>query len=390
MIYLDHNATTSISPEVEKAMASCRDHYGNSASSHQFGYQAHQALEKARASLIKNLGGRGKESLVFTSGTTEANNLVIKGLFFSHQRLQKPFHMITQVTEHECVLQSCAFIESLGARVTYLPVDGEGRVCAKDLQNALEPETVLVSLMHANNEIGTLQNIKELAKVTHKQSGVWFHTDAAQTVGQIDVNVTDLDVDFLSFSSHKMYGPKGVGGLYLSPAIPRGTLTPLLHGGGHEFGLRSGTVAVSLAVGLAKALESALFDLETQSHRLQKMRDQVIERFSQIKESKLNGSRTQRLPGNINFTFAHASSAAVLKKLPELALSSGSACAAGGTEPSYVIQALGRSPEEAACSLRLGLGRSNTEKEVKQAIQAIEKAVAQVREQSLAWEMSQA
>lgn len=388
-IYLDNNSTTALDPRLVPVMQPyfC-DLFGNSASiSHVYGWKSAEVVERARAFIARGLGATDPKEIIFTSGTTESNNLVIKGLFFA-RKSRKKFHVVTQKTEHACVLESLKFIESLGAEVTCLDVDSSGFVNPENLKSALKKPTALVSIMYANNEIGTIQNIRELARITHENSEALFHTDAAQAVGKIPVDVKQDDVDLLSFSAHKIYGPKGIGAVYVRERLPKINLTPLLHGGGHELGLRSGTLNVPGIAGFAEALKLCEQELSGEMMRLTGLRDDFSrEILSKLDYVDINGSVTNRLPGNLNLSFRFVDAGELMLAMPRLAVSSGSACADGSTEPSPVILALGKDKRAAKSSLRFGLGRFTTKDDMKQAAETVIKAVKNLREKSLEYEM---
>lgn len=388
-IYLDNNATTALDPRIAPVMQPffC-EFFGNSASiSHSYGWKAAEIVEQARVAIAQGIGAKDPKEIIFTSGTTESNNLVIKGLFFARQS-KKKFHVITQKTEHACVLESLKFIESLGAEVTYLDVDASGFVNPDDLKSVLKKHTALVSIMYANNEIGTIQNIRELARITHENSAALFHTDAAQAVGKIPVDVMQDGVDLLSFSAHKIYGPKGIGALYVRARVPKINLVPLLHGGGHEFGLRSGTLNVPGIVGFAEGLRLCEQELSEEMVRLTRLRDDFTrEILAKLDYVEINGSVTNRLPGNMNLSFRFVDAGELMLAMPGLAVSSGSACATGSTEPSPVILAIGKDKQVAKSSLRFGLGRFTTEDDMKHAAEIVVKAVKKLREKSLEYEM---
>lgn len=386
-IYLDHNSTTPLDPKVLEAMQPyLTTEFGNPASPHAYGWAAEDAIKKAREQIAKLIGAKDEKSIIFTSGTTEANNWVLKGVVDASGL--KCAHVITQATEHASILAPCEWLKSKGHEITILPVDSTGMMNPEALVKAFKKNTVLVSLMHANNEVGTIQNIHDLCALTHERKGILFHTDAAQSVGKIPVKVTDLDVDFLSFSAHKIYGPKGMGALYVRP-MARGHLKPMLQGGGHEDGLRSGTLNVPGIVGFAKALEICLQDLDKEMKRQIKLRDYMIKRLKLlIDRVTLNGHPTERLPGNINLCFHHLEAGQLMLALPRLAVSSGSACASGSTEPSSVLLALGQSVEDAKSSLRIGLGRGTRDLDVEEAIEAIVLAVQKLRKNSLSYQMA--
>lgn len=386
-LYLDHHSTTPLDPQVLTAMQPyLTTNFGNPASPHVYGWVAEAAVKKARAQIAKLIGADHEKSLIFTSGTTESNNWVLKGIIEASGL--KSSHIITQATEHASVLAPCEWLKSKGHEITVLPVDSSGTVNPSDLVKAFKKNTVLVSIMHASNEVGTIQNIRDLCALTHEQQGVLFHTDAAQTVGKIPMNVMELGVDFLSFSAHKIYGPKGVGALYIRPAA-QAPIKPLILGGDQEEGLRSGTLNVPGIVGFAKALEICLSDLNKEMKRQTKLRDHIIKRLKLlIDRVTLNGHPTERLPGNINLCFQYLEAGQLMLALPRLALSSGSACASGSTEPSSVLLALGCSVGDAKSSLRLGLGRGTRDLDVEEAIEAIVLAVQKLRKNSLSYQMA--
>lgn len=379
ILYLDHNATTPLHPVVLQTMLPYfTEHFGNPDSrSHAYGWQAQAAVTVVRESILKLLHAPQNARLIFTSSATEANNLAIKGIIEATS--QKECHIITQVTEHSCVLETCRWLERQGHRVTYLPVDAEGFVDPDALKNVLTPQTCVVSIMLANNEIGTIQNIKELAKITHENSSAFFHTDAVQAIGKMPVSVTELDVDLLSVSAHKIYGPKGVGGLYVGPRVKKSDLVPQMHGGGHEEGMRSGTLNVPGIVGLAKAFEMAMQDLTREPARQQMLRDLLIQELCALGDVSLNGAKDARLCNNANFWIHHVKAESLLLAVPSLAFSTGSACASGKTEPSYVVQALGRSRDAALCSVRFGLGRTTTAGDINEAVALLKAAIVKLR-----------
>jgi cysteine desulfurase len=368
MIYLDHAATTTLHPEARRAMEPfLGEHYGNPSSLHSAGQDTRRALDEARDRLAAALGARAEE-VIFTSGGTEANNLALTGTFLA-ERERRP-HLITIATEHHSVLDTCRFLESLGAEVSVVPVDGVGLVDPDDVRRAVTPRTGLISVMHANNEIGTITPIAEIAAVA-REAGVVFHTDAVQTVGSLPVSVGDLGIDLLSLSAHKFYGPKGAGALLVrSDSGDRGRgsrLRPLIYGGGQERGRRAGTENVAGIAGMARALEVALADQETQAARQAALRDRLIEGVrAAIPAALLNGHPTQRLPNNVNLAFPGIAADVLLLNLDldGICASAGSACTAGSLEPSHVIRALGRSHEVTAGSIRLSLGRTTTLEEI--------------------------
>ncbi len=384
-IYMDNHATTRLDPRVLEAMMPyLTDAYGNAASrSHGFGWAAEQAVETARAQVAKLIGATARE-IVFTSGATESNNLAITGAVDAKGG---PAHLVTQTTEHRAVLDPCAWLEKRGCRVTVLPVDAEGRVRIEDLQRILEGDEkpLLVSILTANNEIGTLQPIGEIGALCHKR-GVLFHTDAAQAAGKVPVDVNRSHIDLLSISGHKIYGPKGIGALYVRRSNPRVQLVEQMHGGGHEKGLRSGTLNVPGIVGLGAACELAGAEMEQESTRLTALRDRLQAKLvAGLDRVRVNGSQQHRLPGNLNMTFEGVDSETLMMGVKEVALSSGSACTSAKIEPSHVLRALGLDEEAAHSSIRFGLGRFNTEEEVDYAADHIINVVRKLRELSPAF-----
>lgn len=378
-IYLDNHATTRTDPRVFEAMRPLfEDDYGNAAShTHVFGWRAEAALEAAREDLAAALGGRRSSEVIFTSGATESNNLAIKGVFGARPRDRD--EIVTVATEHPSVLDPCAFLARRGARVTVLPVDAEGLVDPGDLRAALTPRTLLVSIMTANNEIGVLQPIAELGAIC-RDRGVLLHTDAAQAVGKIPIDVAQLNVDLMSISAHKVYGPKGAGALWIRSGRPRVRVEPLQHGGGHERGLRSGTVAVPLMVGLAKAVEIAVAELETEASRVGGLRDRLCERICKEVDGVVrNGHATQRLPGNLSLSFEGVDGDSLLLALKDVAVSSGSACSSATPEPSHVLTALGLPPALVRGSLRFGIGRFNREEEIDWVAETVVSVVRDLR-----------
>jgi cysteine desulfurase len=362
-IYMDNHATTRLDPRVLEAMMPyLTDAYGNAASrSHSFGWTADQAVETARAQVAKLIGASARE-IVFTSGATESDNLAITGAVQAHAGHA---HVVTQATEHKAVLDTCAWLEKQGSRVAYLPVDPEGRVSLDDLRRALDDDKpVLVTVLFANNEIGTIQLIDEIGALC-RERGVLFHTDAAQAVGKIPVDVNRANIDLLSISGHKIYGPKGIGALYIRRHNPHVELAEQMHGGGHERGMRSGTLNVPGIVGLGAACEIAAAELESEAARLTAMRDRLQAKLlAALDHVRVNGSQQHRLPGNLNMTFEQVDSETLMMGVKEVALSSGSACTSAKIEPSHVLRALGLGEEAAHSSIRFGLGRFNTDEEV--------------------------
>ena len=376
-IYLDHHATTPLDPEVLKAMMPYfTEKFGNPASlTHAFGWEAEAAVDLARESIAKSLNSPSKDTIFFTSGTTEANNMVLLGL--AHHSA-KPIHIITQKTEHKCVLETCKALQKEGHEVTFLDVDELGVVKMDDLKKSFKPHTLLCSIMTANNEVGTIQPVREIGKLCREHK-VYFHTDSAQAVGKVPVDVVKDNIDFLTFSGHKIYGPKGVGGLFISPQVHH-PLKPLTFGGGQEKGLRSGTLNVPGIVGLAKALEISIQNMSEETARLQSLRSFFMEEIlKSIPGTKLNGPLTKRLPHNINFSFEGVKSDDLIRSLPQIAIASGSACGSGNVEPSYVISAMTHDPKRATGSIRIGLGRWTTQEEVDKAAGLIIDKVKKLR-----------
>ena len=386
-IYMDHLATTPVAPEVFEAMRPyfC-ERFGNPASrSHSFGWVAEEAVEQARAQVAHLLGCKPAE-IVWTSGATEANNLAIKGVAAAYQ--EKGRHIVTSGIEHHAVLDTCRRLEREGYQVTYLPVDDSGRVDPIDVERAIRRDTILISIMAANNEIGTLQPIAEIGRIA-KRHGVLFHTDAAQFVGKLPFSVDDWQVDLLSASAHKCYGPKGAGALYVRMTKPRVKLIPQMDGGGHEKGRRSGTLNVPGCVGFGAACALAECELQTQPARLRALRERLrSELWSRLDYLRLNGHPTERLPGNLNIAFEFVEGESLLMALKGIAVSSGSACTSATVEPSYVLLAIGLNAELAHASIRFGLGRSNTEEEVDYVAARVIENVNRLRALSPLYEMA--
>jgi cysteine desulfurase len=362
-IYLDCHATTPVDPRVLTAMLPYfTEHFGNPTSTtHQYGWAADAAVTGARETIAAAIGASAEE-IVFTSGATEANNLAIKGVAEAY--IAKGQHIITLQTEHNAVLDPCRYLESLGFTVTYLPVNSDGLLDLELLKNAIRPDTILVSIMAANNEIGVLQSLDEIGKICREKE-VLFHTDAAQAIGKIPLDVNLLNIDLMSMTAHKVYGPKGIGALYVRRRNPRVKLSPQLHGGGHERGMRSGTLYPPQIVGFAKAIEIALSEMDPTTARLTELRERLWSQLSQIEGIYLNGHPTQRLAGNLNISVAGVDGNALLLALrPTVALSSGAACSSAKVEPSHVLRALGRSESLAYAALRYGIGHNNTVGEI--------------------------
>jgi cysteine desulfurase len=385
-IYFDNHATTQLDPRVLQAMLPYfTEHFGNAASrNHAYGWEAEEAVEKARRQIASLIGANAKE-IVFTSGATESNNLAIKGI--AEMYAEKGNHIITAATEHKAVLDTCKHLEKKGCRVTYLPVMGDGRIDLDMLRAAITDQTILISIMYANNEIGVVQPIAEIGKIA-KERGVLFHTDAVQAVGKIPVNVIADNVDLMSITAHKMYGPKGVGALYVRRKSPRVQLTAQMDGGGHERGMRSGTLNVPGIVGLGEACAVAQAEMPEESQRLRAMRDRLRARFeSTLDEVFINGSMEHRLPHNLNMSFAYVEGESLLMGIDDIAVSSGSACTSATLEPSYVLKALGLGDDMAHTSIRFGLGRFNTEAEIDYVADKLIAVVTKLRELSPLYEM---
>lgn len=384
-IYLDNNATTPMDPRVLDAMLPYfNQKFGNAASrNHAFGWVAEEAVDYAREQVAKLIGANEKE-IIFTSGATEADNLAIKGVFEMYK--EKGNHIITAVTEHKAVLDTCHHVEKLGGRVTYLGVKEDGLIDLAELEAAMTPETILVSIMYGNNEIGVIQPVKEIAAIAHK-SGALFMTDATQAVGKIPVDVNADGIDLLAFSAHKIYGPKGVGALYVRRKGPRVKVTAQMDGGGHERGMRSGTLNVPGIVGFGKACELCAQEMESEAKRLSALRDRLQAELTVLEESYVNGNQEHRLPHVANISFKYVEGEGLMMAMKDLAVSSGSACTSASLEPSYVLKSLGLSDDLAHSSIRFGLGRFTTEEEVDYAIEVTRKSVLHLRELSPLWEM---
>ncbi len=384
-IYLDNNATTPMDPRVlETMLPYFNQKFGNAASrNHAFGWVAEEAVDYAREQIAKIIGATEKE-IIFTSGATEADNLAIKGVFEMYK--DKGNHIITTVTEHKAVLDTCKHVEKLGGRVTYLPVQEDGLINLQELEAAMTSETILVSIMYGNNEIGVIQPIKEIAAIAHKY-GALFMTDATQAVGKIPVDVNADGIDLLAFTAHKMYGPKGVGALYVRRKGPRVKVTAQMDGGGHERGMRSGTLNVPGIVGFGKACEICMQEMESEAKRLSALRDKLQKSLTVLEESYVNGNVEHRLPHVANISFKYVEGEGLMMAMKDLAVSSGSACTSASLEPSYVLKSLGLSDDLAHSSIRFGLGRFTTEEEVDYAIEVTKKSVTHLRELSPLWEM---
>ena len=385
-IYMDYHATTPVDPRVFEAMRPYfTEVFGNPASrNHSFGWQAEDAVEKARKQIASLIGATAKE-IVFTSGATESNNLAIKGI--AEMYAEKGNHIITAATEHKATLDTCKRLEKDGVRVTYLQVQTDGLVDLQQLRDAITDKTILISIMYANNEIGVVQPIAEIGKIA-KERGVLFHTDAVQAAGKIPVNVIADNVDLLSISGHKIYGPKGVGALYVRRKGPRVQLSAQIDGGGHERGMRSGTLNVTGIVGLGEACAIAQAEMPAESKRMAYMRDKLKDKLmGALDEVYINGTMESRLPNNLNISFAFVEGESLLMGINDIAVSSGSACTSATLEPSYVLKALGAGDDIAHSSIRFGLGRFNTEEEVDYVAGKVIEVVQKLRELSPLYEM---
>jgi cysteine desulfurase len=385
-IYMDNHATTPLDPRVLEAMMPyLTGIFGNAASrNHSFGWEAEQGVEKAREQIAKLIGATAKE-IIFTSGATESTNLAIKGVAEMYR--ERGNHIITQVTEHKATLDTCKRLEKSGCRITYLPVQADGLIDIEDLKRAMDDQTILVSIMYANNEIGVIQPIQEIGKLCHEK-GVIFHTDAVQAVGKIPVNVITDNIDLLSLSGHKVYGPKGVGALYVRRRNPRVQLAEQINGGGHERGMRSGTLNVPGIVGLGSACEIAMNEMAAEAAREIELRDYLKAKLeAALDYTQVNGNMDHHLPGNLNMSFVYVEGESLLMGINDIAVSSGSACTSATLEPSYVLKALGLGDDVAHSSIRFGLGRFNTKAEVDYVSDKIIHVVQHLRELSPLYEM---
>lgn len=384
-VYLDNNATTPMDPRVLEAMLPYfTEKFGNAASrNHAFGWAAEEGVDYAREQVAQLIGASEKE-IIFTSGATEGDNLGIKGVFEMYQ--DKGNHIITTVTEHKAVLDTCKHLEKQGAKVTYLPVKEDGLIDLKELEAAMTPQTILVCIMYGNNEIGVIQPVKEISAIAHKY-GALFMTDGTQAVGKIPVNVDADGIDLMAFTAHKMYGPKGVGALYVRRKNPRVKVTAQMDGGGHERGMRSGTLNVAGIVGFGKAAELCRLEMDAEAKRLAALRDKLQSSLLELEESYVNGNVAHRLPHVANISFKYVEGEGLMMAMKDLAVSSGSACTSASLEPSYVLKSLGLSDDLAHSSIRYGLGRFTTVEEVDYAIEVTKKAVNHLRDLSPLWEM---
>jgi len=386
-VYMDNHATTPVDPRVLDAMLPYfREKFGNSASrNHSFGWTAEEAVENARGQVARLINATPKE-IIITSGATESDNLAIKGVAEMYR--EKGNHIITQVTEHKAVLDTCKRLEKYGYEVTYLPVQKDGRVNLDELRAAITPKTVLITIMYANNEIGVIQPIAEIGKIA-KEKGVLFHVDGVQAAGKVPVDVQKDNIDLLSISAHKMYGPKGVGALYVRRRNPRVQLAAVIDGGGHERGMRSGTLNVPGIVGMGKAAEICQNEMPVESARMLALRTRLKDGlFARLDELYINGSMEHRLPNNLNVSFAFVEGESLLMGINDIAVSSGSACTSATLEPSYVLKALGVGEDLAHTSIRFGLGRFNTQEDVDYVVDRVSEVVIRLRELSPLYEMA--
>jgi len=383
-IYFDYSATTPVDPRVaEKMIPYLTEHFGNPASrSHVFGWTAEKAVEEAREQVAALVNADPKE-IVWTSGATESNNLAIKGAAHFYQGKGK--HLITVKTEHKAVLDTCRELERQGFEVTYLSVKEDGLIDLEEFKAAIRPDTILASVMFVNNEIGVIQDIPKLGEIC-REKGVLFHVDSAQAAGKVDIDLSKLKVDLMSFSAHKIYGPKGIGALYVRRK-PRVRLEAQMHGGGHERGMRSGTLATHQIVGMGEAFRIAKEEMHTESERVRMLRDKLLKGLMDMEEVHVNGDLESRVAGNLNVSFNFVEGESLIMAIKELAVSSGSACTSASLEPSYVLKALGRNDELAHSSIRFSIGRFTSEEEVDYAVKLLHEKIAKLRDMSPLWEM---
>ena len=385
-IYFDYSATTPVDKRVATKMCDClttEGNFGNPASSsHEFGWKAEEAVDQARKDVADLINANPKE-IIFTSGATESDNLAIKGI--AHFYKKKGKHIVTCKTEHKAVLDSCRQLEREGYEITYLDPEDNGLIDLEKFKAALRDDTILVSIMHVNNEIGVIQDIKAIGEITRERK-IMFHVDAAQSAGKVPIDMEDLKVDLMSFSAHKIYGPKGIGALYVRRK-PRVRIEAQMHGGGHERGMRSGTLATHQIVGMGEAFRLAKEEMAADNERVRMLRDRLLKGLEGIEETYINGDMEQRVPHNLNISFNFVEGESLIMALKELAVSSGSACTSASLEPSYVLRALGRNDELAHSSIRFSLGRFTTEEEIDFAIEKINDNIGKLRELSPLWEM---
>ncbi len=386
-LYMDNHATTPVDPRVLDAMLPYfGDRFGNAASrNHKFGWDAEEAIDRARAQVAALINASPKE-IIFTSGATESDNLALKGV--AEMYSQKGNHIITCVTEHKAILDSAKHLEKNGVRITFLPVDNDGLIDLNELTETITDKTILISIMTVNNEVGVVQDIKEIGRIA-REHGVLFHTDAVQAAGKIPFDVNEMNVDIASFSAHKMYGPKGVGAIYVRRRKPRVLLSPIMDGGGHERGMRSGTLNVPGIVAFGKAAEIAREELAEESERIFGLRERLRKRLeANLDEVFINGDLERRVPGNLNMSFAYVEGESLLMGIEDIAVSSGSACTSASLEPSYVLKALGVGEDLAHTSIRFGIGRFNTEDEVDYVADRVVETVKRLRDLSPLYEMA--
>jgi len=385
-IYLDYSATTPVDPRVAKVMCdylTMDGNFGNPASrSHAFGWQAEEAVEQARADVAALVNADPKE-IIWTSGATESDNLAIKGAAHFYQKKGK--HIVTAKTEHKAVLDTCRQLEREGFEVTYLDPESDGLIDLDKLQGALREDTTLVSIMHVNNEIGVIQDIKAIGEIT-RERGILFHVDAAQSAGKAPIDLKDVKVDLMSFSGHKVYGPKGIGALYVRRK-PRARIEAQMHGGGHERGMRSGTLPTHQIVGMGEAFRIAKEEMAAENERVRMLRDRLLDGLQDIEEVYVNGDLEKRVPHNLNISFNFVEGESLIMALKDLAVSSGSACTSASLEPSYVLRALGRNDELAHSSIRFTIGRFTTEEEIDYTIDLLHQKIDKLRELSPLWDM---
>lgn len=385
-LYMDYNATTPVDPRVLEAILPyfCNMFGNASSANHKFGWEAEEAVSKGRKSVAELIGASPKE-IVFTAGSTESNNIAIKGIAEVYS--EKGNHIITCTTEHKAILETCHYLEERGFEVTYLKVDEDGLIDIDELKDSIKDSTILVSIMTANNEIGTIQPVEEIGKIC-KEHRIFFHTDATQAVGKIPVDVEKMNIDLMSISAHKFYGPKGVGALYVRSKNPRVKLSKQMHGGSQEKGLRSGTLNVPGIAGLGKACEICLTEMESEMEKHIRFRDRIIDSLLRLENVYLNGHRTKRLTNNINVSLAHLDIDALIGEMNDIALSTGSACTSASMAPSHVLSAIGRSNELAKCSLRISFGRFTTEEEIDYLINRLISNIEALRKESPVYNMS--
>ena len=385
-IYFDYASTTPVDPRVAEKMSEClstEGKFGNPASrSHKYGWEAEEAIEVARRQVADLIGGDPRE-IVWTSGATESDNLAIKGVAYFYKSRGK--HIVTSKIEHKAVLDTCRHLEREGFEVTYLEPDQDGLISPEDVRSAIREDTTIVSIMHANNEIGVINDIASIGEIC-RERGVFYHVDAAQSAGKIEIDVEAMKIDLMALSAHKMYGPKGVGALYVRRK-PRVRLEAQMHGGGHERGMRSGTLPTHQLVGMGEACSIAKAEMEEEQARLLKLRKRLWNGLKDLEEVYVSGDMEQRLPGLINMSFNYVEGESLIMSLPDLAISSGSACTSASLEPSYVLRALGLNDELAHSSLRFSVGRFTDESDVDQAIESVKKAVEKLRNLSPLWDM---